>query len=352
MSEIKLNSVIKNFGGNSLAVDNLSVIFPSGEFVCLLGPSGCGKTTTLRMIAGLERPDSGEIYCGDKTFFSSNTGEYLKTEKRNLGLMFQSYALWPHMTVFQNIVFGLDMKNKTSLEKEKRFEELEKLFQLKNLKSRYPSELSGGQQQRVALARMLAVNPNLLLLDEPLSNLDSNLRLEMRAELKRLHQSLGCTIIFVTHDQMEAMTLATSIAVMNKGIIEQLAKPMEIYKNPKSLFVAKFVGSPQMNIVNFNDGEELALSLLKKTNFEKNIVKTLGIRPESIKMVSKDKGDINGIIETIQPTGADWIVGLNVSGKSIFVISSDQPPGIEREKIGLSFKLDGLHVFDNKDQKI
>ena len=151
---------------------------------------------------------------------------------------------------------------------------------------------------------------------------------------------------------MEAMTLATSIAVMNKGIIEQLAKPMEIYKNPKSLFVAKFVGSPQMNIVNFNDGEELALSLLKKTNFEKNIVKTLGIRPESIKMVSKDKGDINGIIETIQPTGADWIVGLNVSGKSIFVISSDQPPGIEREKIGLSFKLDGLHVFDNKDQKI
>ncbi len=352
MSEIKLNSVIKNFGGNSLAVDNLSVIFPSGEFVCLLGPSGCGKTTTLRMIAGLERPDSGEIYCGDKTFFSSNTGEYLKTEKRNLGLMFQSYALWPHMTVFQNIVFGLDMKNKTSLEKEKRFEELEKLFQLKNLKNRYPSELSGGQQQRVALARMLAVNPNLLLLDEPLSNLDSNLRLEMRAELKRLHQSLGCTIIFVTHDQMEAMTLATSIAVMNKGIIEQLAKPMEIYKNPKSLFVAKFVGSPQINIVNFNDGEELALSLLKKTNFEKNIVKTLGIRPESIKMVSKDKGDINGTIETIQPTGADWIVGLNVSGKSLFVISSDQPPGIESETIGLSFKLDGLHVFDNKDQKI
>ena len=209
MSEIKLNSLVKNFGGNSLAVDNLSVTFPSGEFVCLLGPSGCGKTTTLRMIAGLERPDSGEIFCGDQTYFSSNTGEYLKTEKRNLGLMFQSYALWPHMTVFQNIVFGLDMKNQSSSEKEKRFEELEKLFQLKNLKNRYPSELSGGQQQRVALARMLAVNPNLLLLDEPLSNLDSNLRLEMRAELKRLHQTLGCTIIFVTHDQMEAMTLAT-----------------------------------------------------------------------------------------------------------------------------------------------
>ena len=352
MSEIKLNSLVKNFGGNSLAVDNLSVTFPSGEFVCLLGPSGCGKTTTLRMIAGLERPDSGEIFCGDQTYFSSNTGEYLKTEKRNLGLMFQSYALWPHMTVFQNIVFGLDMKNQSSSEKEKRFEELEKLFQLKNLKNRYPSELSGGQQQRVALARMLAVNPNLLLLDEPLSNLDSNLRLEMRAELKRLHQTLGCTIIFVTHDQMEAMTLATSIAVMNKGVIEQLAKPMEIYKNPKSLFVAKFVGSPQMNTVDFNDGEQLALSLLSKTKFEKNNVKTLGIRPESIKLTSKDNGDINGKIETIQPTGADWIVGLNISGKSIFAISSEQPPGNENDTIGLSFKLDGLHAFDTNDLKL
>ena len=352
MSEIKLNSLVKNFGGNSLAVDNLSVTFASGEFVCLLGPSGCGKTTTLRMIAGLERPDSGEILCGDQTYFSSNTGEYLKTEKRNLGLMFQSYALWPHMTVFQNIVFGLDMKNQSSSEKDKRFEELENLFQLKNLKNRYPSELSGGQQQRVALARMLAVNPNLLLLDEPLSNLDSNLRLEMRAELKRLHQTLGCTIIFVTHDQMEAMTLATSIAVMNKGVIEQLAKPMEIYKNPKSLFVAKFVGSPQMNTVDFNDGEQLALSLLSKTKLEKNNVKTLGIRPESIKLTSKDNGDINGKIETIQPTGADWIVGLNISGKSIFAISSDQPPGNENDTIGLSFKLDGLHAFDRNDLKL
>ena len=203
MSEIKLNSVIKNFGGNSLAVDNLSVIFPSGEFVCLLGPSGCGKTTTLRMIAGLERPDSGEIYCGDQTFFSSNTGEYLKTEKRNLGLMFQSYALWPHMTVFQNIVFGLDMKNKTSLEKEKRFEELEKLFQLKNLKSRYPSELSGGQQQRVALARALVFEPRLVLMDEPLGALDKKLREQMQYEIKHIHENIGITVVIVQIKQGE-----------------------------------------------------------------------------------------------------------------------------------------------------
>ena len=352
MSEIKIKSIIKNFGGNSIAVDNLSETFPDGEFVCLLGPSGCGKTTTLRMIAGLETPDSGEIFYGDKTFFSSKTGEFIKTENRNLGLMFQSYALWPHMTVFKNIVFGLEMQKKSLDEKEKRYLELEKLFHLENFRDRYPSELSGGQQQRVALARMLAMKPNLLLLDEPLSNLDSNLRLEMRSELKRLHQSLGCTIIFVTHDQMEAMTLATSIAVMNKGKIEQIAKPMEIYNNPKSLFVAKFVGSPQMNIINSDKDENLALCLSKKLNIEKNKVKNFGARPESIKMVQQNNGDINAKIETIQPTGADWIVGLNVSGKSIFVISSEPPIGKENDIIGIDFKVEGCHSFDSNDLRI
>ena len=352
MSEIKLKEVIKNFGGDSVAVDNLSEVFPAGEFVCLLGPSGCGKTTTLRMIAGLETPDSGEILHGDKIFFSSNTGELVKTENRNLGLMFQSYALWPHMTVYKNIVFGLEMQKKTPEEKEKRYLELEKLFHLENFRDRYPSELSGGQQQRVALARMLAIKPSLLLLDEPLSNLDSNLRLEMRSELKRLHQSIGCTIIFVTHDQMEAMTLATSIAVMNKGKIEQIDKPMEIYNNPKSLFVAKFVGSPQMNIINTDKDKELALCLSKKFNIQKNNVKNFGVRPESIKMVKNNEGDINAIIETIQPTGADWIIGLNIFNKSLFLISSDHPIAKENESVGVVFKSEGCHSFDSQDLRI
>lgn len=352
MHEIKLNSITKYFGGNSLAVDNLSVTFSSGDFVCLLGPSGCGKTTTLRMIAGLESPDNGEIYYGKKIFFSSRTGEFLKTEKRNLGLMFQSYALWPHMTVFQNIVFGLVIKKKSMKEKENRFRELEQLFHLEGLRNRYPSELSGGQQQRIALARMLAVKPSLLLLDEPLSNLDSNLRLEMRAELKRLHQTLGCTIIFVTHDQMEAMTLATSIAVMNNGIIEQLAKPMDIYRYPKSLFVGKFVGSPPMNVIQIENGGEIFECLVKATNLDKNKIKTFGVRPESISMVPSEKADIVAIVETIQPTGADWIVGLIVSGKSFFAISSEQPISDIGQKVGLSFKLDGIHAFDNSDQRV
>ena len=352
MSEIKIKSIIKNFGGNSIAVDNLSETFPDGEFVCLLGPSGCGKTTTLRMIAGLETPDSGEIFYGDKTFFSSKTGEFIKTENRNLGLMFQSYALWPHMTVFKNIVFGLEMQKKSLDEKEKRYLELEKLFHLENFRDRYPSELSGGQQQRVALARMLAMKPSLLLLDEPLSNLDSNLRLEMRSELKRLHQSIGCTIIFVTHDQMEAMTLATSIAVMNKGKIEQIAKPMEIYNNPKSLFVAKFVGSPQMNIINTDKDKNLALCISKKLKIEMNKVKNFGVRPEAIKLVQKNNGDIDATIETIQPTGADWIIGLNVSRKSMFLISSEPPIGKENDTIGITFKEEGCHSFDSNDLTI
>ncbi len=352
MSEIKLKELIKNFGGNSIAVDNLSEVFPDGEFVCLLGPSGCGKTTTLRMIAGLETPDSGEILHGDKIFFSSKTGELVKTENRNLGLMFQSYALWPHMTVYKNIIFGLDMQKKTSEEKEKRYLELEKLFHLENFRDRYPSELSGGQQQRVALARMLAIKPSLLLLDEPLSNLDSSLRLEMRSELKRLHQSIGCTIIFVTHDQMEAMTLATLIAVMNNGKIEQIDKPMEIYNNPKSLFVAKFVGSPQMNIINTDKDKELALCLSNKLNIQKNSVKNFGVRPESIKMVKNNEGDINAIIETIQPTGADWIIGLNIFNKSLFLISSDHPIAKENESVGVIFKSEGCHSFDSQDLRI
>ena len=352
MSEIKLKEVIKNFGGNSIAVDNLSEVFPDGEFVCLLGPSGCGKTTTLRMIAGLETPDSGEILHGNKIFFSSKTGKLVKTENRNLGLMFQSYALWPHMTVYKNIVFGLEMQKKTLEEKEKRYLELEKLFHLENFRDRYPSELSGGQQQRVALARMLAIKPGLLLLDEPLSNLDSNLRLEMRSELKRLHQSIGCTIIFVTHDQMEAMTLATSIAVMNKGKIEQIDKPMEIYNNPKSLFVAKFVGSPQMNIINTEKDKELALCISKKLNIQKNNVKNFGVRPESIKMVKNNHGDINAVIETIQPTGAEWIIGLNIFNMTLFLISSDHPIAKENETVGVVFKSEGCHSFDSQDLRI
>ncbi len=217
MSEIKIKSIIKNFGGNSIAVDNLSETFPDGEFVCLLGPSGCGKTTTLRMIAGLETPDSGEIFYGDKTFFSSKTGEFIKTENRNLGLMFQSYALWPHMTVFKNIVFGLEMQKKSLDEKEKRYLELEKLFHLENFRDRYPSELSGGQQQRVAIARAIINQPALLLADEPTGALDSKTTEDVLNLFDELHQQ-GITLVLVTHED-DVAARAKRIARFKDGSV-------------------------------------------------------------------------------------------------------------------------------------
>lgn len=352
MSGIKLTSVVKAYDGKSRAVDDLCVVFPEGEFICLLGPSGCGKTTTLRMIAGLEIPDSGEITHGSKVFYSSSSGQFLRPEKRALGLMFQSYALWPHMTVAKNILFGLEMKRRPTEEKAARLAELAKLLHLEGLETRYPRELSGGQQQRVALARMLAVNPNLLLLDEPLSNLDASLRLEMRAELKRLHQTLGCTVIFVTHDQLEAMTMATSIAVMNKGRIEQMGAPMDIYRQPASRFVANFVGSPPMNMLVASEAQDFAAEAKRSLGLEAGTaVEAIGIRPEAVRLTTDmSTTPLRARIDTIQPTGADWIVGLVADGRQLFALASDEPPvGIGGEA-GVLLRRDGLHAFD-KDGK-
>ncbi len=352
MSDVILKNLVKNYGGKFLAVDNLSTTFKAGEFVCLLGPSGCGKTTTLRMIAGLERPNSGELLFGDKVFFSSRTGKFLRPEKRNLGLMFQSYALWPHMTVEENVVFGLAMRKASSAEKASRFKELARLFHLDGLGARYPRELSGGQQQRVALARMLAVNPSLLLLDEPLSNLDASLRLEMRAELKRLHNTLGCTVIFVTHDQLEAMTMATTIAVMNKGVIEQMAKPMDIYHRPATRFVANFVGNPPMNMVGAEQGDPLAVWLGSARPFPARTVETFGVRPEALRMSAPGTGAMEAVVDTIQPTGADWIIGLAVKGRPMFALSAEPPPAAVGQTIGLTVKADGVHAFDGAGRNL
>ncbi|MDR1827655.1 MAG: ABC transporter ATP-binding protein, partial [Methylobacteriaceae bacterium] len=326
MPDIVLTSLVKTFGGKVPAVNDLTLTIPSGEFVCLLGPSGCGKTTVLRMIAGLERPTGGEIRYGDMVFFSSRTGEFVRPEKRQLGLMFQSYALWPHMTVEQNVVFGLAMRKVDAGERKLRFGELAELFHLDGLGGRYPRELSGGQQQRVALARMLAVNPDLLLLDEPLSNLDAALRLEMRAELKRLHQTLGCTVIFVTHDQLEAMTMATAIAVMNRGVIEQMSKPMDIYRAPRSYFVARFVGNPPMNMIPAGEFPELCQWLRRSVPALPEGLSTLGLRPEAVKMATAASPDaVEARIDTIQPTGADWIISLIICNYQMFALSSEAP---------------------------
>ena len=239
MASVELKGLGKRYG-NAVAVDDVSLMIEHGQLVCLLGPSGCGKTTTLRLIAGFMEPTAGEIVVGGKTL--SSTQRTMPPEARNMSMIFQSYALWPHMTVAENVAYGLRIRKMDKATIDSKLKAILSTTRLEPLAERYPGELSGGQQQRVSLARALVVEPETLLLDEPLSNLDANLREEMRFEIRRLHDQYRYTTVYVTHDQSEAMTTADQIAVMNLGRIEQLGTPKEIYDAPRSVFVARFIG--------------------------------------------------------------------------------------------------------------
>jgi iron(III) transport system ATP-binding protein len=257
MATVSLHGLTKEFTGMA-AVDDLRLEIKDGEFVSLLGPSGCGKTTTLRLIAGFLEPDAGEIRVNDKII--SSVAVLIPPERRNMSMIFQSYAVWPHMTVFQNVAYGLKFKKLGSREIEEKTESLLRVVHLEALKARYPAELSGGQQQRVALARALVVEPQILLLDEPLSNLDANLREEMRFEIRRLHEEFGITTIYVTHDQGEAMVASDRIVVMNKGKIIQVGTPQEIFDHPKTRFVAEFIGKTNILAGRADAGQKVFLS--------------------------------------------------------------------------------------------
>jgi iron(III) transport system ATP-binding protein len=239
MPAIVLDRVSRIYGKDVRAVSDLTLEIPDGSFTTLLGPSGCGKTTTLRMIAGLDMPTMGTIRIGDKLAFSIEEGQNLAPAKRGLGLVFQSYALWPHLTVAQNISFGLEVQKVGKAEAAQRLDQVATALQIDGLLGRYTSELSGGQQQRVAIARVLVMQPSVLLLDEPLSNLDATLRMDMRAELKRLHFETGATIIYVTHDQLEALTMSTHIALMQGGKLQQFAPPLDVYSHPANKFAGR-----------------------------------------------------------------------------------------------------------------
>jgi multiple sugar transport system ATP-binding protein len=287
MARIELTSITKRWG-NFVAVDDLNLVIDSGAFVTLLGPSGCGKTTTLRMIAGLETPTSGRITIDGVPVFDSKEGIDISANKRRVGFLFQNYALWPNMTVYQNIAFGLSNMRGVTLvngdfketpdqpHRKLSRDEIDSIVQsvagvvkIVPYLDRYPSELSGGQQQRVAIARTLAPRPKVLFMDEPLSNLDAKLRLEMRTELQRLHLNTGSTFLYVTHDQMEAMTLATKICLMDNGILQQYEAPLTIYNQPANLFVADFVGSPAINMIEaFGSLDALTILNGRKTRFE------------------------------------------------------------------------------------
>ena len=362
MPDIILSNVQKSYGGSGPnAVSDLNLHIGNGEFMCLLGPSGCGKTTTLRMIAGLENLTDGEIRVGEQVIDSPAQGKFVGPEKRGMGLVFQSYALWPHLTIERNIDFGLRLRKLPKPEREARVAKVMAALGIEKYRGRYPSQLSGGQQQRVALARMLAVNPGVLLLDEPLSNLDARLRLEMRAELKRIHAEFHTTIIFVTHDQWEAMTLATSIAVMNEGTLQQIGSPNDIYERPANRFVAEFVGSPPINVIEMGKGHALdraAQDWLRPRLGDAARVGSVGLRPEALQLASSEAGVPAGsfahpaTVTGILPTGGSWIIELNVEGRVIFLTTTSCPTLTGGEAVWLYARPTAIHAFDGDGQRL
>ena len=363
MSNITLSAVSKTYGGGELAVRDLDLVVPDGAFMCLLGPSGCGKTTTLRMIAGLEQPTTGTIAVGERVLDSVERGLYVPPERRGMGLVFQNYALWPHLTVRENVEFGLRMRKVPGPERRERAAAALRMVHVEAALDRYPSQLSGGQQQRVALARMLAVNPSVLLLDEPLSNLDARLRLEMRAELKRIHEESGATIVFVTHDQLEALTMATDIAVMTAGELQLLAAPMELYARPANRFVAEFVGSPPMAVVDTGPAPAgLAASLLRHVAARDpgTAPAAVGVRPEALRLGAAPDAVLGAapgavwreeaLVEAVLPAGSSWTVRLRVLGTELFAVSYTPVEAAPGDV--LDCWSDQLHLFDADGARI
>ena len=323
MPHISLEHITKRFG-KFVAVDDLNLEIEDRGFITLLGPSGCGKTTTLRMTAGLETPTEGRITIDGKVVFDADKGINIPPADRDIGFLFQNYALWPHMTVYQNIAFGLENLKWSKPDIRKRVDELLALLKIEEFEKRYPSELSGGQQQRVAIARTLAPSPKVLFMDEPLSNLDAKLRQEMRTELKRLHSDTNSTFVYVTHDQLEAMTLSTRVCLMNSGLLQQYDPPLTVYNQPANRFVAEFVGNPTMNFVpaeyvgQKNGGTALrvfgreALFTSPQPLAQHGGKLTVGIRPEFLPIT--DGGPIQGIAYSTLPSGMETTVKALVDG--------------------------------------
>jgi ABC-type sugar transport system ATPase subunit len=351
--KVVLENLTKQFTGGVYGAKDVNLEIKDGEFVALLGPSGCGKTTTLLMIAGIYRPTSGSIKFDEKIM------NKVLPKNRNIGMVFQSYALYPHMTVFDNINYPLRLKKIPKVESIERVKKVATMMQIDQLLGRKPAQLSGGQQQRVALSRALVKEPQLLLFDEPLSNLDAKLRMRMRIDIKRLQMDLGITSVYVTHDQIEAMTMADRIAVMKNGVLQAYDVPDKLYDHPETLFVAEFIGSPAMNFLRVSFGEEsgrfslqgegLKLevpqemgNLAKRNNAPKDLM--MGIRPEDVVVDQAD--DINAEIYMIEPLGREDLVTLNINEHSQI---QALVPSTFKKKIGdqvtLSLNLKKLHLF-------
>ena len=333
MSQIVLKNIDKFYGSNHV-LKNLNLTVNDGEFMTLLGPSGCGKTTTLRVIAGLEKPQNGTIEMDGHLVVNAKELYFEDPGKRGMNLVFQSYALWPHMTVFQNVAFVLNVQKVPKEETKRRVMDALERMRIEQYADRYPSELSGGQQQRVAIARAIVSQPKVLLLDEPLSNLDAKLRIDMRSEIKRLHHEMGTTIVYVTHDQVEALTMSTRIAIFFEGELEQVAAPMDLYQNPISLRVADIIGNPRINFVEGQakrgeDGGLVVTSSLGRMSFTADCLTdelpaqssfdvVLGIRPEKIGICCQEgDGAIPASVYATQPAGSETTIHLKMDDGSV-----------------------------------
>ena len=347
MSFLELKKVTKVYPNGTKAINETSLNIEHGEFMVFVGPSGCGKSTLLRMIAGLEDITEGEIDLDGKTINKIDPSD------RDIAMVFQNYALYPHMNVYKNLSYGLKNRGESKEKINNKVNEVAELLEIKEYLQRKPAQLSGGQRQRVAMGRAIVRNPKVFLFDEPLSNLDAKLRGQVRIEIKKLQQSMNVTSVFVTHDQVEAMTLGDRLAVINEGVIEQIGTPIEVYEKPESKFVAEFIGSPQMNFINGtiknNYFESKGLKLKIDLNID-NANVNLGFRAEDLEI--KEDGEISLNIDIIEKLGSDSIIyGSNKNGESIcYKESGNTKLGIG-ENINISINVDNIHIFDEKTGK-
>lgn len=364
MAKVILENVVKRFGG-IVAVDDLSLGIADGEFLVLVGPSGCGKSTTLRMIAGLEPVTSGRVR------FDNEVVNNLAPKDRDIAMVFQSYALYPHMSVFDNMAFGLKLKGIGRAEIRRRVELAAKLLNIDELLRRKPRELSGGQRQRVAMGRAIVRQPKAFLFDEPLSNLDAALRAQMRLEIKKLHRKLATTIIYVTHDQIEAMTLADRIVIMNEGRIVQQGAPMEIYERPVSRFVAGFIGSPRINflpgelaeergrpLARLDGGPVMALPVdLESCRRLLGRRVEIGLRPEHIAVGRSvrregEAASFEAEVEVVEPMGAAALVVASLGGNEVAVLCEPQDAPRPGERVTFTADTSRMHIVDPADGSI
>lgn len=350
--EIKLQNIRKRFG-ETVALDDLSLEFCDGKLTTLLGPSGCGKSTLLNLISGILPPTSGSIYFGDRDVTS------LSPDKRNIGLVFQNYALYPHMTVGENIAFPLEIKKVSKKERMERAAEFAKLLRIEDYFTRKPSQLSGGQQQRVAIARALAKEPEILLLDEPLSNLDARLRLEMREEIRRLQMETGITTIFVTHDQEEALSISDHILLLKKGRIQQYGLPQELYDEPCNPFVADFLGNPPINLYEgIVDGSRIILQgdntgflIAGMKGIERGRRVKLGIRSEAFEAAAEGVYETPATVRNVFLNGKETLYLLEIGGREFrSTLESGQTYEIGG-KISVRLKKKGVHIYDSETEE-